>query len=115
MADPKLGRQKADGERERQMFEPTTEEKAKFLMNLPMVEWNDSQHGYFPETKQEIIEELDAWIEKACRLRAYLDARVQMSGDNSKDHNRAVRRQNGLATKVRRLLGYSYPKSEVMF
>lgn len=97
------------------MFEPTTEDKARTLLDAPMVEWSDLQHGYFPETKQEIVAHLDALIERASRLRAYLDARVQRTGDNSADHERAVRKQNGFAKKIRRLLGYSYPGQDVTF
>lgn len=92
------------------MFEPTTKEQADALLNAPMVEWSELQHGLFRETEQEIIHHLDAVIERAARLRAYLDVRI-IGGD----HNRAVRRQNALATKIRRELGYSAPRQDVIF
>lgn len=100
------------------MFEPTTKEKADVLLNVPMVEWSDMQHGLHQETKREIVEYLDVLIEASVRLRAYLECRtirdIAPAYDDKNSHSAAVRAQNKLGNKVRKILGYSYP-SEVSF
>ncbi len=106
------------GKANAKMFEPTTKELVTQFLETPMVEWPDRQHGLYNETKQEMVCELDALIERACRLRAYLDTRSLERWDGiptDQIHAKAVRRQNALATKVRRLLGYSRPQLVVTF
>jgi hypothetical protein len=96
------------------MFEPTTEEKAKMLLESPMVQWAELQHGMFTETKQEIVGYLDALIEKAVRLRGYLDHQAR-EGHTDGKHRGAVQQSNYLACKVRAVLGYSRPRQDVSF
>jgi hypothetical protein len=51
--------------------------------------------------------DLDALIERASRLRAYMDHRAM----RTLDHAGAVKTSNRLANKVRKLLGYAYPST----
>ena len=51
--------------------------------------------------------DLDALIEGAARLRAYLDWRER----RTLDHAGAVKSSNKLANAVRKLLGYTYPST----
>ncbi len=65
-------------------------------------------------TMDEAISELDATIQGLTRLRGYLDARYG-HGCGDQGHTDAVKEANRLTTKVRKALGYTYPKCEVSF
>jgi hypothetical protein len=80
------------------------------LFNSAPVEWKYLMMAS-PETLREAVTGLDAIIEKAARLRGYVEAH-----EAGKAHEAAVARSNRLVTAVRRALGYAYPKAgEVTF
>ena len=97
------------------MFEVTTEEKAKMLLDAPLVELSELQHGFYNETRQEVVEYLDALIEKAARVRAYLDVQSEFHGTTGSKHNKAVAKGNKLVATIRKMTGYSYPTRDIQF
>lgn len=65
-------------------------------------------------TVQEIANCLDSMAERCARLSGYLEARGATGcGDNG--HAEGVKSSNKKVTKVRKAIGYSYPKSDLSF
>lgn len=91
-----------------------TNDRLAALLDAPMLDWRRNVSAVIPEHRARMICSLDSFIETACRLRAYVES---TTGERDTDtrHDRAVRRSNGLATKVRRALGYSQPRADVRF
>lgn len=62
---------------------------------------------------REACRSLDGEIQRLARLTAYLDQRGGCGYDQG--HATAVKRQHSLATKIRRALGFSYPRQDITF
>lgn len=84
------------------------------LLSLPMVSWSNAVEEFADHDKHALCERLDGIIERAGRLRAYLDARGGL-GDGDKGHAVAVKRQNSLAGKLRKVLGYTVVRQDFTF
>ena len=54
-------------------------------------------------------------VEYCARMSAYISDYVGTYGCGSQGHEKAVKAQNKLATKIRRALGFSYPKQDINF
>lgn len=89
-------------------------EAAKAL-TAPMVDWRAAVDHLSPNAAQDLSKELDAIIERAARLRAYVEMR--QTGNTLRDdlHTAGVKASNALAQKVRKVLGYSQHKVDVTF
>jgi hypothetical protein len=77
------------------------------LLDEPPVEWERAADAMSLEERQELGEVLDGFLERAARLRGYLDARC--IGGTDQGHDKAVKESNRLARIVRKALGYYYP------
>lgn len=64
-----------------------------------------------PGKLQQIADRLEGYAIHLLRIAVYIDARAYFV----MSHERAVDRSNGLAAKVRKALGYSYPKQDISF
>ena len=85
------------------------------LLELAMVDWPTWVDHVLPfgeraERCGSVAREAARAAERAIRLMAYLEAR-----SINESHQQAVSAQNKAATKVRRAIGYSYPKQDVNF
>jgi len=78
------------------------------LLNSAPVERNQLVMAS-PDTLHRAITGLDALIEKATRLRGYLDGRYG-HGCGDQGHGSAVKESNRLVVKVRRALGFTFPE-----
>jgi hypothetical protein len=76
------------------------------LLHAPLVEWRDRVRALSPRERMTIASDCDALAQRAVMLRTYLD-HIDCEGD----HAHAVTRANAALVKVRRLLGYAYPKA----
>jgi hypothetical protein len=97
--------------------QPVTREMAKrtvqFYLDEPMTHWHTAG-TLTNEAQSEMIRYLDGEIERAARLRGYLDERYG-HGCGDHGHNDAVKSSNRLAAKIRKALGFTYPKDDVRF
>lgn len=76
----------------------------------PLVELDNC--GPMPVAEaQQLVRMLEANAVEAARRAAYIEARCV----DRRSHADAVKAQNRLATKVRRALGFTYPKQDVSF
>lgn len=83
---------------------------AEYWIALPPVQWCGAvEQIHTANAAEEASKALDHLIERAARARGYLWAR------QCGDHAYGVRRSNALARKIRRVLGYSYPKQDLQF
>jgi len=57
---------------------------------------------------QELCEVMESHAVWLIRASAYLESRVEMQG-----HDSAVKAQNKVAAKVRRAMGYTYPRNDI--
>lgn len=60
---------------------------------------------------QAVADRVESYAIQLLRLSSYLDGRCYWQ----EDHNRAVKRQNRIAQRVRKALGYSYPQNDISF
>lgn len=84
----------------------------EFLAAIPPVEWDSHLGGMTPGARTDLMEGCAALMQQAALLRGYLDGRF-LFGDG--DHARGVAAGNKLREKVRRALGYVYPKDDLSF
>ena len=80
---------------------------------------NGPGFGYLPTidnrgSMDDAVRKLDSLIEALTRFRAYLEYRSG-SGCSDQGHKAAVKAQNSLAAKVRKALGFTYPKQDITF
>lgn len=82
----------------------------KEMLDGPMVNW--SQQIATLDTKEMCNIEDQAWdaIVRMARIATYVEFRA-----GGYTHTRAVKEQNKMATKVRRVIGFSYPKDDITF
>lgn len=59
----------------------------------------------------EVANALDSYAVHLTRMAAYLSGRIWFG----MNHKEAVRRQNSRAAKVRRAIGYTFPKLDISF
>ena len=90
--------------------------KAKGLKILEAapIEWPELVKALPSSEMLELSRWLDSVSEGAARLSAYVEARGG-SGCGDSGHDRAVKAQNRRAAKVRRALGYTFPKLDFTF
>jgi hypothetical protein len=90
-------------------------EETMRLLNTAMVNWREAANLHSKDDLHAVSQQCDAIIEKATRLRAYVEGRGGRLNPNDLGHEQAVKLSNRLCEKVRRVLGYSYPKHDVTF
>lgn len=78
------------------------------LLALPPVVWNDHLSEMSIEERQEIASSLSHILERAALAHGYIDGRF-LFGDGT--HERGVKAGNALRAKVRKALGFTYPKA----
>jgi hypothetical protein len=83
------------------------------LLNSAPVEWQYLVTAK-PETLGRCITGLDALMEKSARLRGYLDGRYG-HGCGDQGHKDAVKMSNRLLNKVRKALGFIFPRQDLSF
>jgi hypothetical protein len=84
------------------------------LMQTAMVNWDTAVSLLSQEMRQDVARQLEAMIERGARLLGYLEERgVTGCGDGG--HIEGVKGSNRLAAKVRKALGFTYPKQDVRF
>jgi len=86
---------------------------AQFFLDEPMTHWS-SVGELKPQAQHEVIRHLDAVIERAVRLRGYLDERYGY-GCGDQGHKAAVKTSNKLAKRIRKALGFTYPGQDINF
>lgn len=84
------------------------------LLDEPMVNWKDAATALKPEALVDAVRSLDSLIERAARLRGYLDGRYG-HGCGDQGHADAVKMSNALAAKVRKALGFTYKDHPLTF
>lgn len=84
------------------------------LLKLPPAKWEAAADRMATRDRSEIVRELDALLDKAARLRGYFDERHGY-GCGDQGHKSAVKECNRLGAKIRRTLGYSYPRQDIHF
>jgi hypothetical protein len=76
----------------REMTEQDVEQAMTRLLEIPMTGWDAASQDYRPEDRAEMSRRLDGEIER-----------------------RAVKAQNRLAARIRRVLGFSCPQQDITF
>lgn len=83
----------------------------KALMSaFPPAAWDEIIGGCGAQVQDTIEGHADGLAVYFARMSAYTSARMLDQG-----HSTAVRKQNATANKVRKALGYSYPKADISF
>ena len=86
------------------------DEAIRAIQEVAPVDWElYFEHSPLPDIK-EVAQALERISERAARLAAYLNERAYDG-----NHHQAVRAQNSMGTKVRRVLGFTYPKQDLNF
>lgn len=80
------------------------------MLDAPMDTWEIIRSTADPEMLAIAVKELDFRIELMIRLRGYLDRQI-----GNTDHFLGVKEANDLAYKLRKILGYTYPRVDVNF
>jgi hypothetical protein len=94
---------------------------AAHLLVSSMAAWRAQLDELDASRRDELVSELDAIVERAARLRAYVDAYnpdFRFNPDpyhTATSHTFAVKASNTLAAKVRKALGYTYSRQDVTF
>ena len=78
------------------------------------VTWEKKVDPCPPELLMDLSACLDGIIQRAARLSGYMDARGGM-GDRDHGHAAGVKSSNLMASKVRKALGYTYPRQDINF
>jgi hypothetical protein len=82
------------------------------LLETAPVQWDTAVSALSPELRYEVGAELSALLERAARLKGYIEGRYLYE---EKPHSIGVSNSNALAAKVRKALGYAYPKQDIQF
>jgi hypothetical protein len=90
-----------------------TKTTTQFFLNEPMVNWCLVEQ-LKPEALGDMVRELDGLIERAARLRGYVDMRYG-HGCGDQGHESAVKESNKLAGKIRKSLGFTFARQDVNF
>lgn len=80
------------------------------LMTLPMTEWHAACNRMSLRERQEAQATAAAEAQLAVRVAAYVGT-WSIAGD----HRKAVDAQNKMVRRVRAILGFTYPESEITF
>lgn len=89
---------------------------AEYWLALAPVRWYGEVEGMRAKVAEEAVQALDSHITAAARVRAYLQEWLNHGhGEDLRAHRAGVRAGNRLVTKIRRALGYSYPKQDLNF
>jgi hypothetical protein len=87
---------------------------ARWLKTAP-VDWHKRTEQYFHQPERideirQICSEIDTTMQRSAMLRAYLETRLGLDGTGAHPHKDGVKEANRLLVKIRRALGYTYPK-----
>lgn len=85
------------------------EDKTVELLEAPMIDWYAISAKLTNEERAEVSRLLDSKIEEAARLRGFIEAL------NHGARPAAVTASNNLAAKIRKALGFTYPRQDVRF
>jgi hypothetical protein len=82
------------------------------LLESPLAELSQNLQATTEQEERQAVEELDALLTRAARVRAYIDYRVLHRGNPVLNnvplaHARAVDQSNRVARQVRKALGYN--------
>lgn len=83
-------------------------------LGLPPIAWKHRVDQLSVTEKQELTRWLDSVIERAARLRGYVDTRGAL-GEGDAGHEKSVQESNTLAARIRRALGYTYARQDLRF
>lgn len=96
------------------MDDVTANDLAFQILNGAMVEWEEAVRMLTSAQIQEVQNRCDAMAERAARLSGYLDARGA-TGCGDSGHSEGVKRSNKKAHRVRKALGFTYPRKDISF
>jgi hypothetical protein len=88
--------------------------RAKQILARPMVEWEASADKMTTAERGEVARALNTMAERAARAASYFEERYGY-GCGDQGHSRAVKKQNKLAERIRKALGFTYAKQDVTF
>lgn len=88
--------------------------EALHLLTLPPKQWEEFVNTMTEDERQNAQRGIDALMQGGARLSGYLDVRGA-TGNGDGGHTRGVAKSNKMAEKVRKALGYTYPKSDINF
>lgn len=82
------------------------------IPNWPLAELSERLEKHVPldSDRVELARDLEFQAVKLLRLSEYIGARGE-----GQDHSEAVKEQNRTITKIRKALGYTYPKDDLNF
>lgn len=81
----------------------------EFLL-APPTEWEELWEGMTPYQQARLADQLDGYCVWAARAASYAETMR-----NGGEHADAVKAQNKTAAKVRKALGFTYPKQDIQF
>ncbi len=85
------------------------------LLSTEPVAWEVKIAGLSPAEREHLTNSLSAVLERAALARGYMDGATGISGSylfGTGTHARGVKAANALRVKIRKALGYAYPKSQ---
>ena len=95
-------------------FDPEGAQAAIELLSTEPVAWEVKIAGLSPAEREHLTNSLSAVLERAALARGYMDG--AFGGDTylfgTGTHARGVKAANALRVKIRKALGYAYPKSQ---
>lgn len=81
------------------------------VTSKPLSELPNLVEQYSASELSELSKEMERFSLNLIRIASYLDSRCY----DMNDHDGAVKEQNKLIAKVRRAMGFSYPKQDIHF
>lgn len=87
-------------------------DKTVEFLNAPPVLWETRLESLNIGDTNTITVDLSAIIQTAAHLKGYIEGRVMYE---NRDHAFGVKAANNLLAKVRKVLGYAYPRQDVNF
>jgi hypothetical protein len=84
----------------------------EFMNQIPPAEWDEVLAAMSPRDRNDMSDELSSFMIHAGRLKGYIEGRYMYS---ERPHDFAVKASNKLAERIRKVLGYVYPKDDIRF
>ena len=98
-----------------QAYNAPTLVRSLVILLAPPVEWRATMQELSQHEVQQVGSSLDVLMQQAARLRGYLDE-VELNGvKDDVCHAAAVVQSNRTLAKVRKALGYTYPRQDISF
>lgn len=86
------------------------DEKLHNFLDLAPCAWSSKVDSLTADELRELEQDLAAHAEQAAMATGYVVARY-----HSQDHGKSVKSANRFCTAIRRVIGFTYPKSDLSF